>query len=424
MLTAVALYCLPVRAERVSLEAFAGHPENIPIAVTLFEPEWGSVMVETAPDNIIADDLAFCGRFAVTRSVRNDSALFARQMIWIAIEGGYTAPRDSIHIGCVIVATLDREVLHTAVLSGSLRDYRAICHRYSDMVYELLFQEKGMFRTRILFVRGRGLDSELWAMDYDGHGMSQVTATRSQALFPCFAGPERFLFISYARGKPDLFAGAFGSQATVAVAATRATESSPAWSDVEERVLFASSFTGNLELYTCNRDGSARRQLTFNQTVDTSPCFSPDGSHVAYISDRSGSPQLYVMDSDGTNNRRLTFEGGYQDSPAWSPRGDRIAFTSLRDGRFDIWTIQTDGRQLSRVTGTRDKNEYCAWVPTGTHIVFQSTLNGRTDLFAVQPDGGGLVQLTMCGDAKMPDWGPFPREPLFSENNRSPDDAP
>ncbi|MBD3421924.1 MAG: hypothetical protein GF398_17575 [Chitinivibrionales bacterium] len=404
---AVLIHCVSGFAEKFNLDIYASRFDSIPIAVVQFQPSSGAALTRNQPWQIIADDLAFTGKFDVSRLHSADSSAFASKNIGIFIYGDYAMHGDRVSMNCYLHDATTGNLILGRKYTGKAHQLRAMSHRYVNELYEMILGEKGIFASKIVFVQDKGTQKNLYIMDFDGHNLKRITALNTVNLFPVFADSATIVWTSYLRGKPDLYRGSIASGKSSIYLYSRFVETSPDISSIEDMIAFASSRNGNLDVYTCGLDKSGLRRLTFNRGIDTSPCWSPNGYHIAFTSDRSGSPQIYLMDRDGANTRRLTFNGKYQDSPAWSPKGDKIAFASMQNGKFDIWTIETNGRNARQVTGISGNNEYPCWSPDGSHIAFARTAGGKSDIYWVREDGTDLQKLTSTGNAKMPDWSSF-----------------
>jgi len=395
-------------AEKISLESYASGIDTVPVAVLPFKPAAGSgPLGKDLPWQVIADDLEFSCRFSVLRVDKVDSAVFAQKGIGIFIDGEYSVSGGGVVIDCYIRDALSFDLLLGKKYRGELQYMRGMAHRFSNQLVEILFGEKGVFETKIVYVHDETNTKNLYLVDYDGYNRKRLTNTPTYNLFPSFIDSTNIVWTAYLRGKPDLYKGSIETGKSAIFVYSRAVQTSPAYSPIENKFAYASSKPGNMEIFTCDADGTNQRRLTFSGGIDTSPCWSPNGYQIAFISDRAGNPNVYIMDSEGANSRRLTFEGNWQDSPAWSPRGDRIAFTSRRDGKFDIYTVGPDGSGETRITAKPGNNQYPAWSADGMHLVFASESSGRSDLFLVRHDGSGLRQITTGGMSRMPDWSHF-----------------
>ena len=395
-------------AERVSLESFASGLDTVPIAILPFRSTDGSVINDDLPWQVVGDDLNFSGRFAVTRTDHVDTALFREKGIAIYIDGEYSTVNGVVSLDCYVHDATTQDLLMGKKFKGEPKVLRSMSHRFSNQIVETLFGDKGIFETRVVFVKYENGRKNLWLADFDGRSQRQITNTNTVNVFPAFVDSGTIIWTSFLRGKPDLYKGSLGGGKSQIFIFSRYVQTSPSVSSVVGKISFGSSKSGNMEIYTCNFDGSDQNQITYTKSINTSPCWSPNGYQIAFTSDRSGQPQIYVMDADGSNVHRVTFEGRYQDSPAWSPKGDLIAYSSLGPaGKFEICVVKPDGTGSRLLTSNPGNNAYPAWSSDGRHIMFASSWGGKSDLWVVRADGGGLRRITNSGNAEMPDWSHF-----------------
>jgi Tol biopolymer transport system component len=240
--------------------------------------------------------------------------------------------------------------------------------------------------TKIAFESFRSGGSEVWVMNADGTGLTQLT----------FNGPAEDRGTSWS---PD------GTQIAFHSARFPAAEPGPGHSA--------------LEIFTMNADGSNQVRLTNNNFQDSLPSWSPDGTKIAFNSNRDLDQEIYVMDVDGSNQTRLTFSPGEDAHPMWSPDGTRIAFHTRRFRTLDIMVMNADGSNVRRITSTDDTHEFFpVWSPDGTRIAFTgNTLDpSGFDVYVMDADGGNITQLTFNGPGVFDgrcDWGvlsPFTRD--------------
>ena len=395
------------RAEKINLESFANNLDSIPIGILPFKSANNKPMTRDEPWKVIADDLDYSGRFIVTFAIALDADVFAQKNIPLFIDGTYSVDGSFIAMDLTLNDTRTNDILVEKKYSGEVKDARRLAHRFSDEMVSMLFNDKGIFQSKICFVKDAGSAKNIVIMDYDGYNQRLFISNRSINIFPVFADSSTILWTSFLRGQADIYRGSIGSGRSQACLKGRFLETSPGVSMIDGRIAFASSRNGNMEIYTCDADCTNIKRLTFSNSIDTSPCWSPNGYQIAFTSDRCGSPQIYIMDADGANVRRLTYEGGYQDSPAWSPKGDKIAYMSQNRGVFNIWTIQTDGSNPFKVTSNAGNNEYPSWSADGSHIVYSCKYAFKYNLWSIRLDGTHAKKLTNTGNAKMPDWSNF-----------------
>jgi len=301
------------------------------------------------------------------------------------------------------------QVIATRIV-GSPSTWRAISHRLADKIIAAFTGEKGVAESRIAYVSDATGSKEIYLMDYDGAGVTRVSADRSIIVSPrWFPNGKTLVFTSFRSGNPDIYLLNIETGERSRLIAYPGLNISASFSPQGDRMAFASSREENEEIYSADPSGKNAKRLTFNAADDLSPSWSPTGGQIAFTSDRGGTPQIYVMDSDGSNVRRLTFEGDYNTSPSWSPKGDWIAY-SCRNGerRLRICLMTPDGqtgRQLSP-SGEGD-DESPSFAPNGRDIVFSSNREGKTHIYTLHLDGTGLRRLTSDGANNIsPAWSP------------------
>jgi TolB protein len=407
LLLGISIFVSVCLAEKVHLESYATNPDSIPIGILPFSAQSDAAIKSNEPWKVIADDLDFSGKFMVVRGQKGDSLVFAQKSVAIYIAGRYTMRGSLVAVDCFLRDARTHEELVEKHYNGEIKFMRGMMHGFSNDMVEMLFNTKGIFHSKLLFVKDEGAIKNIIIMDYDGFNQRQLTSNKSINIFPVFFDSSAFIWTSFIRGHPDLFKGSIATGKSFALVSSKFVQTSPSVSLIDGKVTFASTRDGNMEIYSCDADGTGLKRLTSTKAIDTSPCWSPNGYQIAFTSDRGGSPQIYVMDADGANTRRLTFEGNYQDSPAWSPKGDKIAYMSMSGGTFEIWTIQPDGSNPVQVTTNAGSNEYPAWSPDGAFIAFSCHIGNKTDIYTIKADGTHVRKITSSGNAKMPDWSNF-----------------
>jgi TolB protein len=394
-------------AEKINLESFAQNLDSIAIGILPFKSLNNKFITRDEPWKVIGDDLDFSGRFMVTAPVALDPEVFVQKNIPLYIDGTYSVDGSFFVMDLTLNDTRTKDVLVEKKYSGEVKNIRRLSHSFSDEMVSMLFNDKGIFQSKICYVKDDGPAKNIMIMDYDGHNQRNFTSNTSINIFPAFVDSTEIIWTTFLRGQADLYRGSIGSTKSQACVKGRFVETSPSVSPVDGKIVFATSRDGNMEIYICDADCTNIKRLTVNKAIDTSPCWSPNGYQIAFTSDRGGTPQIYVMDAEGANVRRLTYEGTYQDSPAWSPKGDKIAYMSQNGGIFNICTIQTDGTNPVQLTQNTGSSEYPSWSADGSHIVYSCRNGFKSDLYAMKSDGTHVKKLTSTGCAKMPDWSSF-----------------
>jgi TolB protein len=356
-------------------------------------------------DEVLATDLEQSAVFAVTRAWTGAEQAFDVQAV---IGGKWEIKGDRVRMTGEVRDLPARQPILVKEYHGTLQDWRALVHAFSDDIVQQFTGEPGVSTTRIAFVAPDGPGKELYVMDLDGANLQRLTSDRSIALSPAWS-PEGslLLFTSFRDGSgPRIFVMPSAGGKTFLISGRVGNNTTPAYAPDGREIAATLSVDGNPEIYRMDARGRNPQRLTSNRSIDTSPSWSPTGQEIAFTSDRGGAPQVYLMDREGGNVRRLTFDVTYTDSPSWSPKGDRIAFVARTGEGFDIYSCRTDGTDL-RLVVSGGSNENPRWSPDARHLVFASNRDGVQGIWVSDLDGRPPRKLNVGGRlAFSPAWSP------------------
>jgi TolB protein len=258
---------------------------------------------------------------------------------------------------------------------------------------------------RIVF-SGNGIQT----MNADGTGLQTLSATGAAPQWS--PDGSRIAFID----SPDqldnevFVMNADGSGRTQLTSNT-SDEQAPSWSADGTKIGYSSDAGGGYQIYTVPAAGGTPAALTTGNGPNFGAAWSPNGTKIAFTSARDGHNEIYVMNADGTGQTRLTNDASESNyDPTWSPDGAKISFTHGA-AIPDIYVMNADCSSQVNLTQSPTVDDYsAAWSPDGSKIVFIRTVIDRGDVIVMNANGSGQTNITnTTGIAEsLPDWQPLP----------------
>ena len=408
----------------LTIEITQGVEGGLPIAVVPF----GSSAKALPPQDIgavVAADLARSGRFTpleakdfVSRPTEDRQVVFKDWRI---------AKAEALVIGAVKPAGSGQwqvefrlyDVFKEKQLAGysytvASDRLRAVAHQISDLVYEKLTGEPGVFSTRVAYITRekarRGFTYKLQVADADGYNPVTVLSSSEPLMSPAWS-PDgtRLAYVSFETRRPVLYMQNIVSGARTKVAEFNGINSAPAWSPDGTRLALTLSRDGNPEIYVLKLADKVLTRLTTHPAIDTEPAWSPDGRELVFTSDRGGKPQIYRIQADGGSAERVTFEGEYNARASYAPDGRTLTLISGRGGRYHAALLHLSTAVLQTLTDT-PLDESPSFAPNGRLILYATERAGRGVLASVSADGRVRQLLKLQeGDVREPAWSPFNR---------------
>jgi TolB protein len=416
LLAAVLFLATPARAQ-LTIEITGGGAHQIPIAVLPFVGEWALPQGIT---DIVEQDLSRSGRFRSlfvggvnplpSEISQVDFSEWKSRLADALVIGRVQAlPDGRFEARFRLLDVPKQSLLAEFVVTMHPAQNRVAAHKISDIIYEKLTGERGVFSTRIAYVVKQGRNFELRVADADGHGARAIVTSTEPIISPAWS-PDgtRMAYVSFQNKKPVLYVqNLAATQLPPPVANYKGSNSAPAWSPDGKQLAAVLTKDGSSQIYLMNADGTGLRRMTYSGAIDTEPFFTPDGQSIYFTSDRGGSPQIYRMPASGGEPQRITFQGDYNVSPRVSPDGKTLVYVARSSGRFQLIAMDLQNRQVQALTdGQRDESPSIA--PNGRMILYATDVDNRGVLAGVSIDGRVKQRLSVqAADVREPSWGPY-----------------
>lgn len=261
----------------------------------------------------------------------------------------------------------------------------------------------------IVFASNRDGDYDLYTINPDGTGLTQVFDTPDNEVEPSWSPDgSQIVFASDADGDYDLYTiNSDGTGLTGPLTANTANDREPAWSPNDTWIAYASDEAGEWDVMRLATADLSTVNIGTAGEVDRNPAWSPDSAQIAYQLGTGAATDIYRMNNDGSGKTQLTTQLGRDIDPAWSPDGTRIAFASNRSGNFELYTMNTNGNGQTQVTDRAAHDRAPVWSPDGYQLALYNDAAGNNDIRLRWANNLGGSRLTNnAADDIDPAWRP------------------
>ncbi|MEE8388068.1 MAG: Tol-Pal system beta propeller repeat protein TolB [Acidiferrobacterales bacterium] len=398
-----------------------GGEGGAPIAIAPFKWQGAGTLPQELSD-IIGADLRRSGRFAPLTPKQMPSEPWRDKDVqfkeWRLVKA------TALVIGHIKPVKKDRyrvefhlyDVFRERQLAGyrytvSAQRLRAAAHQISDVIYQKLTGERGVFSSRIAYVSYERRNGErlfrLMVADSDGANPQTIVTSGEPLISPAWSPDgKRLAYVSFEKKRSMIYIQNLNDGRRFRVASFSGINSAPAWSPDGKRLAMTLSRDGNPEIYILHLAKKRLQRLTFHHAIDTEPAWSPDGESLVFTSDRAGAPQVYRKSVHGGRAQRLTFYGNYNARASFSPASNQLTLVTRRKGRYNIAVLQLADNSLQVLTDTR-LDESPTFSPNGRMVLYATEVKGRGVLASVSADGRVRHLFTLTeGDIREPAWSP------------------
>lgn len=415
-----------------------GIESSIPIAVIPFAGQTTSHQDPNNMTQVISNDLKNSGQFKIMPVPKGHTPSNAEQVdfqYWQKqgvdnIIVGSVKPTGSgnLHVEFQLLSAYPNQAndqlissapawQKTIILSQNFsskgQQLRPLAHHISDLVYENLTGNRGVFSTKIAYVVAQQSAKKqdqyaLEVSDIDGYGPQPLLKSNEPIMSPKWSPDGRRLaYVSFEQDNPVVYVQDVASGQRQVVSNSPGLNSAPAWSPDGSSLALVLTKTGAPKIFVLDVASRKTLQITQGPAIDTEPLWTPDGKSILFTSNRGGAPQVYRADLASKKVQRVTFQGNYNASPSLSPSGQELAVLNGGSNGFNIAVQDMSSGRFNIVTrsgGTQSPSI----APNGKMIVFATGSDGKGVLGMVSSDGRVSLRLpSRQGDVREPAWGPF-----------------
>jgi dipeptidyl aminopeptidase/acylaminoacyl peptidase len=272
---------------------------------------------------------------------------------------------------------------------------------------------------RIFYVSTTGDVSQIWSMNPDGSGVTQVTRLATEADGEIVSPDGKYILVtSNVFPECSTAAGQFDD------ACNQRRLDAEKQSKVKARLI-----QGLLYRHWTTWEGNTRSHLLSvsledGKVVDLSPgtretppfslggpddyAISPDGKEVCYTMNTDEIPaagtnnDLFVVSPQGGTAHRITSNPGADNSPLYSPDGKYLAYRSqaragYESDKWRLFVLERSSGKLTMPTDAIDRSvNSFTWSPDSKRVFFTTTDRGHQAIQFVAIDGGG-VRIAVTG---------------------------
>lgn len=292
---------------------------------------------------------------------------------------------------------------------------RHLAHHISDMIYQALTGQRGIFSTHIAYVLvqrtpGAPTKYSLQVADADGYNPQPILVSSEPIMSPSWSHDgTKLAYVSFEDHRAQIYISNIASGSRSLLSRYDGINGAPAWSpDDQQMALALSQGYGNPKIYVMNITTKQLHQVTQGPGIDTEPSWAPDGQSLIFTSDRGGKPQIYRTDLTGGQVQRLTFNGVYNARASFSPDGQQIVMIHQEEGggfNIGLQDLQS-GSYLVLTNSGLDQSP--SFSPNGAMVLYASKQGEEGVLGLVSTDDRVKLRLPANdGDVQEPAWSPF-----------------
>jgi WD40-like Beta Propeller Repeat/Dipeptidyl peptidase IV (DPP IV) N-terminal region len=283
-----------------------------------------------------------------------------------------TTTSISLEVTCRVLGALEGVILFESGLGGGFPRHHLF--RMKDdgsSVTDLTPEadgEDGVISpggTRIAFTSYRSGNRDIYLMDPDGNHVTQITHDPEDDHQPAWSPDGSKIAFASTRAGLGTQVWVMNADGTGATQITAEGGFQPAWSPDGQEIAFSRVVklclfdVCSAHIFVAKPNGESATDISGSgDKIDYDPAWSPDGTRIAFEENRN----IWIMEADGSGRVQLTGQESFvQDfAPIWSPDGSKIAFErSLNTAQ--IFVMNADGSHLTNLSNNSEAEAPTSW---------------------------------------------------------------
>ena len=405
----------------VDLELTQGIESALPIAIVPFRGQEGSLPQMNIAD-VVGADLQNSGRFRLTPFDERQHPSELREVdfdYWkesgandLVIGSVEPAGGNAMQVAFQLIDPTDpTHVLINEQYRVESSQLRGLAHHISDLIYQKLTGERGVFSTQIAYIVNDKMAAQPYRLevaDADGFNPHVLLSSGEPIMSPAWSPDGKSIaYVSFENKRAQIYISNVQTGERRLITRYPGINGAPAWSPEGRTLAVVLSKGGAPKIYLVDLNSGNLTQVTDGLSIDTEPAFAPDGRSLVFTSDRGGTPQIYRLNLATRQIRRVTFDGNYNASASFTPNKEEIALLHRTNGRFLIGLQDLSSGVIALLTYSGD-DESPSVAPNGKMVLYATRSLGRGMLAIVSTDGKVRLRLPAAsGDVQEPAWSPF-----------------
>jgi len=403
----------------LDLELTEGVNSALPIAIVPFV---GQDIITDSDKNvhaIISKDLQNSGKFRLLDTTNMPNSATIDYSLWqqqkandVVVGAVKKSSGGQYQVSFTLHDIYGQKVLLTKNYTVPAAELRILAHHISDLIYQALTGDHGIFSTKIAYVvverMGTKAKYSLEVADVDGFNPRSMLVSSEPIMSPAWSSDgKQIAYVSFEGNRAAIYKQNVATGVRSIVTKYPGINGAPAWSPDGSKMAVVLTQTGYPKIYVLNLANNNLDQLTSDWYLDTEPSWAPDGRSIIFTSDRGGSPQIYRVYLDSKKVERVSYNGSYNARALFTPDGKSVVMLH-QDGNGFAIALQDLATQRVNVLTHSGDNESPGVAPNGKMIVYATNSGGKGVLAIISVDGGVKLLLpSRKGSVQEPAWSPY-----------------